>query len=271
MSNIIHFFSTILKFGLFIYLIYLLVNVVESFIRLVKNKFDLKHTVFKPKLFEFLKWYSLDLKYTLKHGRPFSEFGLSLYAGKQGTGKTLSMVEYLERMRVKYPKVLIYTNFGYDHEDGVLDGWQDLVNLRNGEDGVIFAIDELQNEWDSQAYRDVPEWILTEITQQRKQKVKIVSSSQVFTRVAKQFREQCFDVIECHCVAGRWVFQKSFDAYDYEAYISSPDKKNKLHRLYRRSFVATDDIRDMYDTNLKIERIQREGFLPREQQVSRRN
>ena len=254
----------VIKYGFFGYLLYLAINLLRDALLVVKVRGHLSRCVFKPKLLDFLKWLILDARRrAILPNKEFIEFGLTLYANKQGSGKTLSLVEYLERMKKKYPKVKVYTNFGYSRQDGPIDGWKDLISLRNGSNGVIFAIDELQNEWDSNAYKDVPEWILGEITQQRKQYVKIVSTSQVFTRVAKQFREQCFDVVECQCLFGRWVFQKSFDAYEYEAVISNPDKKMKLHRRYRRSFIADDYLRSLFDTRLKISRIGRDGFKSR--------
>lgn len=258
------FLGYVLKYGIFVYFAYFLVRALWSIVRLVRNRFDVKNTIFKPKLFEFMKWLAVDIRRILKYGRKFHEYGLTLYAGRQGSGKTLSLVEYLERMRKKYPLCKIYTNFAYAHRDGPLTGWHDLVTLQNGEDGVIFGIDELQNEWDSNDYRNVPAWILAEVTQQRKQRVKIVSTSQVFTRVAKQFREQCFDVVECAILGQRWIFQKAYDAYEYEAVLSNPEKKHKLHRKYRRSFVASDELRGLYDTYQKITRIERGEYKPAE-------
>lgn len=252
-----------------IYCAYVVVKFLFSLRHLVKNKWDFTITELQPKLVDFIKWKIIDISRIDIKNKEFKEFGLTLYANKQGSGKTVSMVEYLERMRKRYPDVMILTNFGYIYETKPLEGWQDLVNFRNGSHGVIFAIDELQNEFDSGAFKDVPEWLLGEVTQQRKQWVKIVSTSQVFTRVAKQFREQCFQVVECNTLFGRWTFQKAFDAYDYEAVIASPDKKLKLRRKYRRSFIMNDYIRTLFDTRKKIERINRDGFLPREQRPSR--
>jgi ATP-dependent Clp protease ATP-binding subunit ClpX len=96
-----------------------------------------------------------------------------------------------------------------------------LLDVRNGEDGVIFAIDEIHAEFSSNAWKDFPPELLREISQQRKQKVKIIASAQVFKDVAVQLRRQCFDVVECRTVGGRWTFQRCFDAEDYNAYVES--------------------------------------------------
>lgn len=222
---------------------------------------------FFVKLFRFICLKIYDAWMIYKHGRPFSEFGLTLYCGKQGGGKTTAMVEYLQRMQDLYPKMLVVTNFGYKKEDYAMTDWQDFFSIRNGDDGVIFAIDEIQNEFDSANWRDFPESLLSEITQQRKQKIKIVATSQVFNRVAKPLREQCFEVVECMTIAGRWTFCRAFDAYDYNAVVDSPEKKLKLRRLWRKSFIQDKKLRTLYDSYAKIERIQRQTFVKRSERL----
>lgn len=216
------------------------------------------------KLIKFIKKIFEDIIHLLKYGRTFNEYGLTIFCGRQGAGKTVAMTEYLERMRRKYPKVKIVTNFGYVHEDFPMTSWEELFNVRNGTDGVIFAIDEIQNEYNSNAWKTFPEGLLSEITQQRKQKIKIVATSQVFTRVVKPLREQTFEVVECRTLAGRWTFTKAFDAEDYNAVIDNPEKKERLRRLYRRNFVQDKKIRELYDSYAKIERMVKVGSIPRE-------
>lgn len=222
---------------------------------------------FLIKLGNFLWLLLKDLIYTFKHGRTFKEYGLTLYAGRQGAGKTMAMVEYLERMRTLHPKCLIYTNFGYKHQTGEFMDWNDFFNIRNGEDGVIFAIDEIQNEFASTAWKNFPETLLSEITQQRKQKIKIVGTSQVFTRVVKPLREQTFEVVECFTFLGRWTFTKAFDAQEYESVVDQPVLKNKLHRLWRRNFIQDNNIRELYDSYAKIERMKKTTYLDRSQRL----
>ena len=97
--------------------------------------------------------------------------------------------------------------------------------------------------------------MLAEITQQRKQRIKIVGTSQVFTRVVKQLREQTFEVVECRTIGGRWTFTRAFDAEDYNAVCERPEAKMKLRRLWRRSFVQSKELREKYDTYAKIQKM----------------
>lgn len=107
--------------------------------------------------------------------------------------------------------------------------------------------------------------ILSVITQQRKQRIKIYLSSQVYTRVVKQIREQCFDVIECKTILGRWTRLKCFDAEDYNTIVDnpSPEKKFHLHKKWRRSFIQSNYIRNLYDSYKVVENMKKAEFINR--------
>ena len=131
-------------------------------------------------------------------------------------------------------------------------------------DGVIFAIDESQNEFASTAWNKFPEELLQVITQQRKQRIKIVCTSQIFSRVAKQLREQCNDVVDCVTVGGRWTWTTSLDAVDYNNTIDSPTAKKKIRRLYRKTFIQDDYLRGLYDSYEVIDKIGSTEYLERD-------
>lgn len=107
--------------------------------------------------------------------------------------------------------------------------------------------------------------LLSVITQQRKQRIKIYLSSQVYTRVVKQIREQCFDVIECKTFMGRWTRLKCYDAEDYNCIVDNitPEKKFKLHKKWRRSFIQSNYIRNLYDSYKVVEAMQKAEFINR--------
>ena len=197
------------------------------------------------KLLDFIRWKIYDLLLFLINGRQFNLFGVTIFCGRQGSGKTMGIVEQLERIRETYPKAIICTNIHYLKQDLPLVDWRQLLEIRNGTDGVVFVIDEIQNEYDNSKWKDFPEGILSVITQQRKQRIKIYLSSQVYTRVVKQIREQCFDVIECKTFFGRWTKLKCYDAEDYNCIIDNPtpEKKFKMHKKWKRSFIQSNHIR----------------------------
>lgn len=219
-------------------------------------------------LLKFVMFFLFKIKdfiFALKNGTEFKEYGMTMYCGRQGAGKTTAMTEYLERMRKKYPKALILTNYGYAHETRAFKDWSDFFEVKNGTDGIIYAIDEIQNEFSSTQWKNFPEALLSEITQQRKQRVKIVCTSQIFTRVAKPLREQCMDVVECFTIGGRWTWMKAFDAVDYNRIIDSPTGKDNLRRLYVKTFIQDEHLRSLYDSYAKIERISRTEFMSKQE------
>lgn len=194
----------------------------------------------------------------IKEGKkPFNEYGLRLYSGCQGSGKTMSMVKDLMMYREQYSKLLIATNFGFKDEDFSLTSLAELPTIakiarENGYCGVVIGWDEIQNDFDNQT-RSFPITILRTITQQRKQGIKILATSQVFTRVAKAIREQTFEVVACKTLVGRWTFERYYDPIEYEYFIANPDKKNKMSCFRRFSFIQTDEIRESYDSYAVID------------------
>ena len=145
---------------------------------------------------ELLYWWTKDIiNFDRERFRPF---GCWFYVGKQGSGKSMSLIHQLEKLRKRYPKVKIYTNMGYIFETAPLKSLNDLLDesLYNGKYGTIFVIDEIQNEFSCRTSKDFPETLLSLITQQRKNKILILTTSQVFTRVSKPIREQCYRAIE---------------------------------------------------------------------------
>ena len=85
----------------------------------------------------------------------------------------------------------------------------------------------------------------------RKQKIKIYLTSQVYKNVVIQLRRQCFDVVECKTFLGRWTRHKCYDAEEYNNIIdiATPEKKMKLQKKWKYSFIQSNFLRNLYDTN----------------------
>jgi len=243
------------------FLVYCVMKYQLNPFRLTKAKLLNMRIRLKPA--NFIRWALIDMMDAPDHRDEFQEFGLTLYCGRQGAGKTISMVEYLNRAHYRYPKALIVTNFDYIHATRRMESWQDFMDIRNGEDGVIFAIDEIHSEYSSASSKNFPESLLSEISQQRKQRVKIVATAQVFNRVAKPLREQCFSVNLCSTFFKRWTFTREYHAQAYEMYCESTNRDKKLKTLGKHSFVQSDYLRNCYDTYSKIERMRTTDFIPR--------
>lgn len=207
------------------------------------------------KFMQFIKYKWLDRKEykdMKKRGiKPFKEFGLTLFTGRQGAGKTMSMVYEAERLRSIYPDLYIASNFGYEFQHAELKSLADIANavLYAKEldcSGVLILWDEIQNDFDS--FSKVSKDVLRVVTQQRKQGIKILGTSQVFTRVSKALREQTFEVAVCNTIMGRYTRTRYYDADEYSHNIEKPDEKKNLHRLRTTTFIQTDELRGHYDS-----------------------
>lgn len=213
--------------------------------------------------YDLMRWLLVDFLTRKERRKIFDEYGFSIFTGRQGAGKTISMVCYLEKMRKKYPNVKIVTNFSYEHADHRMEDWRDLLEIRNGEDGVIFAIDEIHSEYSAASWKDFPESLLSEISMQRKQRMKIVATSQVFSRVAKPIREQAFSVMCCSTFWGRLTTIKEYDAAEYSTSDTPYKVKKGVKPIWKTAFIQSDALRRSYDTYEKIERMKKLDFIPR--------
>ena len=217
----------------------------------------------------------------------FHGYGFWAFCGLGGSGKTLSIVEYLERIKKRYPNVLVLSNFNCDLADEKITSWKDLLDITNintyeitrkeydrrkkwGQkhvfmtldnnniihykktvnDGVIYAFDEIHLTFESTKWQDAPDNLLDYISQQRKYHKQIVSSSQVFTRINKKLREQTNFVVECKSIfKGRLVINSYYRTVEYIANDEKMDKGSRKRKVRKRYvFVAYDRIRNKYNT-----------------------
>lgn len=178
--------------------------------------------------------------------------GTFIFSGRQGSGKTLTAVRYIKELKERYPKALIVSNV---HINGIVyvpyEGIKSLTEISNGNHGVIYLIDEIHLEWNSLDSKSIPIEIFVEVSQQRKQRKHIVGTSQLFTRVAKPFREQVDKVIICKNYLGKFQFNTITDG---ESITTDKNGELKFTPLKRQWFFHTKEDYNSYDTFEKIKR-----------------
>lgn len=261
------------------------------------DKFAFREDLNITKLPDYIKQ-----KYVFKRDNPywFEDVGTMIFCGSQGSGKTLSAVNYVYNLFEKYPYMILVSNVamrdfpfnaGYrlNHKtqkwevydlltDEVINlgdwryGQNDIVNgkfgyvcieydgldclkyVENGDLGVVFLIDELHLELNSLESKNIDIDVMVEISQQRKQRKKIIGTSQVFMRLAKPIREQIFDVIICRNFFGCLQFNKSINGE------TAYEENGKLHAEVkgRSIYFHTYDMYGRYDTYAKMKRYRKE-------------
>lgn len=188
----------------------------------------------------------------------FKYQGLVIYTGRQGQGKTVSMIRDIMQMQYEYPRCKCITNLAYKYEDDALTDWRQLIEYKNGIYGVIVGMDEIQNWFSSKQSKDFPPEMFEVVTQNRKNRRIIVATTQNFYQPAKDVRAQCSEVRKCCTFFGVFtVVHAVRPIMD-----SNGDVKEWKHiRFY--SFVHTPEIREAYDTYKVIESLAKSGFKER--------
>lgn len=186
----------------------------------------------------------------------FNMYGVYLFCGRVGTGKTISMVNEARRIKKRYPNVKIMANFYTDVADGYISSWEDVYYSENIDDngvnqGILFLFDEIHLTFDSQSWKNAPANLLEYVSLQRHLHKCIFGSSQVWTRVNKIIREQTDFIVECRCFFGKRLVRNV--CYSQEEYQINGDLKDsgmrKRKSIYHYAFFASDKLRALYDTD----------------------
>lgn len=192
----------------------------------------------------------------------FDTYGVHIIAGEQGSGKTMCAVHLAKMILERNSKAKLASNITLDFQDDIVGDWRDILNFNNGIYGQIIFIDELQNWFSSVESRNFPPDMLTEITQQRKQRKIVIGTTQVFTRVAKPIREQATYLYLPFTVAGLVTFVR---VYRPKLKEDGTIARKSLVKFY--FFVHDDELRNCYDTFEKVKRQSLTGFKDRDKLI----
>lgn len=185
----------------------------------------------------------------------FPIYGMHLFCGEQGSGKTTCMAYMIRKYKRMYPQLRVISNFHCSMQDAPLESWRDLTLDTNGIYGEIDCIDEIQNWFASNASRDFPPDMLTVITQQRKVRRCIFATSQVFTRVAKPIRENTYLMYYPFTIAGCLTVVRVYKPVLDE---KGDLKERKLRKVF--CFVHDNELRSMFDSYKTICTLSQSGF-----------
>lgn len=213
-------------------------------------------------IFGFYRYMKNKIEWFKEHPNYFHPDGLTIFVGPQGSGKTLSAVQYVKKVLDKYPNCKLVTNiiikdypivtyedyckenrldlenkgncYIYQYYNRVFpfDNNDDFETYRNGEEGVLFFVDEIQLYLNSLESKNINLETINVLSQQRKGRVHIVATSQVFGRMAKPLREQFSNVIKCCCYAGCFQLNKYIDRDSIEENTDDSHLTGKVRHRY---------------------------------------
>lgn len=142
------------------------------------------------------------------------------------------------------------------HSRVVVDymGLDSLLNIHNGQNGVIFFIDEIHLELNSMESKNIDMDYFIELSQSRKQRTLIVGTSQKYMRMAKPLREQCHYVVNCREIFHLVQLNQLID----NAESVEVDGKLKCKVLKNIVFFHSSEMYNAYDTYQKMQRYKNE-------------
>lgn len=197
--------------------------------------------------------------FRIEHPEFFEPDGLLIFCGSQGSGKTLSAVQYCRKVLREYPKCIFCTNVdvkGLPEEQVVIpyDGLDSIKNLENGYAGVLYLIDEIHLEFNSLESKNIPIEVMIEVSQQRKQRKHIVGTTQVYMRLAKPFREQIKNIVTCQNyfkILQKNVLLDGEKSVEVDGHLQTESVKTFW-------WLHSADLYDSYDTYAKMKRYRKE-------------
>lgn len=201
--------------------------------------------------------YNVDFR--REHPDYFEPEGIMIFCGSQGSGKTLSAVQYIKKVCKEFPNAILVTNVditGLPEDTQVIeyDGLECLKNVENGYKGVIYFIDEIHLELNSLESKNIDMDTIVELSQQRKQRKHIVGTSQVYMRMAKPLREQVKDIVLCKSYLKYIQWNLLIDGF------TSHEENGKLKAdiVKKYMWIHTPSLYGSYDTYAKMRRYKKE-------------
>jgi len=187
----------------------------------------------------------------------FNGWGVHLFTGKFGAGKTSYMVAKAYDLAFKYPQLTILTNIKLTNFPSwtkilPLDTAQDILNAPKN---TLVLIDEIGTIFNSRDFSGgkcaVPKPLFQHLCQCRKRKMMIYGTVQRFNLLDKQIRDITADVTACHTHFSypfvRWQTAYTFDIEEYEMYCENRTYRPKI--MKSDLIVQSNQVRNLYDTS----------------------
>lgn len=216
-------------------------------------------------------FYDAIMYFVNKEWKKFKKYGIDMFIGMFGHGKTLTMTHRANLLYEKYGDTIrFFSNYELKNIPYTqLVNFNQLVDL--GEEteceyqGTVVLIDEIENLLSHRNFASFPLALLHMLTQQRKKRVYIMCSAQRFFMVDKLFRSITTHAIDC---AKYWRYQRVryYDAWDYENAMNAQLVKPLLTRWW---FVRNKDF-NSYDTSEMIMKGTAEDFISNEESIVRK-
>ncbi|MDR2546765.1 MAG: hypothetical protein LBC96_04540 [Lachnospiraceae bacterium] len=206
-----------------------------------------------------------------KEWRKFKRFGIDIFIGMFGKGKTLSMTHHATSLYRRYGDSLVFiSNYKLNKVPYIpLVNFNQLVNLGEtmpeGVQGYVVLIDEISSVLSHRNFANFPIKLIGLLCQQRKRRVYIMCTAQRFFMVDKLWRSITTNVYNCN---KHWRFQnmKCYDAWELENAMNASMIRRKSNAWW---FVRNRDYH-AYDTSEMITKNKSSDFISNEASIVRK-
>lgn len=205
--------------------------------------------------FMLIYYFFVDLA-TLFGRKYFSLYGVTLYVGEVGSGKTMGMVERALRFKRRDENIIIWSNFYFDGVDYV---FSDLSELSNVPSYSIVLISEGSLFANSRDWSNFPVGMVELLTQNRKwgdtsggrpPGVMLLWDVQDPNMIDTNVRRLTNAVAHCkaYCDFGNGPRLMVQNFYRPASYFDKTDPTRKLRRNGFFFYIATDTLRNVYNS-----------------------
>lgn len=191
--------------------------------------------------------------FRLKKWREWDGYGLKIYVGLFGRGKTLSAVKEVVRQYKRYNLNILSNIKLYGVPYTPLTNYKQIIDAPSN---TLILIDEISTLFNSRTWKDFNIDLLFQLLQCRKQKKMIIATAQRFSHVDKLVRDITRDVVVCDKLY-RFMRTTTYDAWNYENCMNT----DFLKPLSRGCVFISNDDYNSYDTSELIDNFKKETFV----------
>lgn len=180
-------------------------------------------------------------------------FGLRIYVGMFGTGKSLSAVRFVRKNATRYHLNVISNIALKDITYTPLINYQQIIDAPPN---TIILIDEVSTVFNARSWKDFNINLLFQLLQCRKNRKQLVCTAQRFSHVDKLLRDITAEVVVCR-KNWRVCRNYAYDGWDFE----NTPAQFAIKPLWRFAYVATNELYNSYDTDEIIDNAKKTDFI----------
>lgn len=211
-------------------------------------------------------------------GKHFHQWGLHIYLGKFGAGKTCTMVRDAYNLCKRYDNLTIVTNLQLSNfpKSTQIMPLRSIQDILNAPDDTIVLIDEIGTIFNSRDFSQgktkngeggLPKILFQHICQCRHRHLVIFGTVQRWGFLEKQLRDITNDVTVCSAFPchpfSRMISNYVYDAEEYNLFYQSPIRP--LVPLSAEVWIQTDFYRGLYDTTEMVSTLLTMDYLSDEE------